>query len=128
MREIKFRAWNKRDKRMEYNVNVNQGKPVKQGYQWLNTENIETVYGSPLQQFTGLKDSNGNEIYEGDIYQYLVQFSHYDHYKGAYKSTSVVEWREGAFWVGEYLLSEALYGDFQPEIIGNIYENPELIK
>jgi len=39
MREIKFRAWNKRDNVMEYNVNINQGKPVKQGYQWFNTEN-----------------------------------------------------------------------------------------
>jgi uncharacterized phage protein (TIGR01671 family) len=67
-REIKFRAFCKTTMQM-LDVNVNDGKPVKKGYQWFNEGN--TVHNAELLQFTGLKDRNGKDIYEGDICKIL---------------------------------------------------------
>jgi len=73
-----------------------------------------------LMQFTGLKDKNGKEIYEGDIVKSEAWSP----------STYEVGFREGAFC---FYREDSLYANnpeylFKFEIIGNIYENPELIK
>lgn len=114
MREIKFRAWNDLLKSM-YNVSElyvdSDGKLKELG-------RFKTI----LMQFTGLKDLEGNEIYEGDIYHqgdsrilYEVVFS--DDHSG---------------FVGKQLGSGSLAGlkHFQSAIaiIGNLYENPELLE
>jgi len=68
-----------------------------------------------LMQFTGLKDKNGKEIYEGDIVS-------------AFGRTSAVKFHDGYFDCGiDYIESQSLNVDSY-EIIGNIYENPELLK
>lgn len=77
-----------------------------------------------LMQFTGLLDSKGNEIYEGDI------LANPDGYKG---KASIVKWNdEGAYFHvfrGETSSGYTLKGETsRAEIIGNIYENPELLK
>ena len=65
-------------------------------------------------QFTGLHDKNGKEIYEGDV----VIF-------GGSKIPKVMEFVRGGFWLdGIYGGAEA----YRMEVIGNIYENPELLK
>ena len=73
-------------------------------------------------QYTGLKDRHGQEIYEGDILR--------DDEMGL----NVVRWEDGSFWLemfyeGNQSLMEHL-SDYNEvcEIIGNIYENPELLK
>ena len=110
MREIKFRAWdsNERDSyRMKYNLSLNSAY-FRQ----------ETLKGIEVMQFTGLLDKNGKEIYEGDI---VHVWEHNVDDKG------VIRYDEShtAFVTGKY---GCTVGEFQNiEILGNIYENPDLI-
>ena len=72
-----------------------------------------------LMQTTGLEDKNGVEIYEGDIVKYFR------------KGNSVIEWKDGGFIIkrvmdGEYELMQSRIAEM--EVIGNIYENPELLE
>lgn len=127
MREIKFRAWNKRDKVMEYDVNVNQGKPVKQGCQWFNTENTETVYHSALQQYTGLKDKNGKEIYEGDVCETLTKSG------PPHKNIDYVKFSGSGFKlvdIDNKLLSLNLDDKdiISIEVIGNVFEDMTVVE
>ena len=119
-REIKFRAWDKGKKRMTYSDDegVSVGGLLT-GYE----DYPEEV---TLMQYTGLKDKNGKEIYEGDIvafwkeYPLVVSFND-DNY--------------GGVWGWNLLqadgTAECYYYGLSPnenyEVIGNIYENPELV-
>lgn len=119
MRELKFRAWDKESKWMIEQENLN--------YSIL--ENREE-HRFELMQYTGLKDKNGKEIYEGDI----VKFNHwvYDDAKRKRNlSYGEIMW-DGDGWIIE---SRRYTGSLWKiknteviEVIGNIYENPELIK
>ena len=108
MREIKFRVWDTWEKIMLYGINV-----------------LGTDY-SRYMQYTGLKDSKGNEIYEGDIYSYPVEF-YYDNQLIKKNTKVIVRYEDGAFLVGYKLLGDALRVDVEGEIIGNFFENPELL-
>ena len=73
-----------------------------------------------LMQSTGLKDKNGTEIYEGDIV------------KNIYDEIYVVKWFDAGFYLeerynGGFDYSELHFGN-NKEVIGNIYENPELLE
>ena len=118
MREIKFKLWHKGFKKFFTTNYSDQISMMPDGnIFWMGeceTDNFT------LLQYTGLKDKNGKEIYEGDIFRdndtYLWE----------------VFFEDGMFCAkgGEYDLVEALI-EFIPEhceIIGNIYENPELLE
>lgn len=116
MREIKFRAWDKDEKEM-----LPLGDMIENGgvSYFIGENDLQPQYKSiVLMQFTGLKDKNGKEIYEGDIVNYL--------YSGDEKL--MVEWYDY-----EWLLAtkeKKIISDFdwkECEVIGNIYENPELL-
>lgn len=107
MREIKFRAWNHLTKEMDY------GKSVLVDFYQLNSS-----YDHRLMQYTGLKDKNGVEIYEGDIVD-------------IFGTKDSVVFSLGSFDLFNY---EDEYGHGAPfqlwdecEVIGNIYENLELL-
>ena len=76
-----------------------------------------------IMQYTGLKDKNGKEIFEGDILEHYVNFGpggDQPGYKTAIELTG--------FGVNvQHWMFEEVNKQFMPEIIGNIYENPELL-
>lgn len=82
---------------------------------WSNYYGIEYY---KVMQFTGLKDKNDKEIYEGDIVQYIDDFDQV--------LIGKIQYIENGFWVKEK--NEACFMPAVCEVIGNIYENPEIIK
>lgn len=112
MREIKFRAWDERDKEMQMLPRLHR-KP--DGTLWASNDSDSTIV--PLMQFTGLLDREGKEIYEGDI---MLHDSTGEKF--------VVRFNEGAF----YPENPRLWGFSLPNVnnsavIGNIYQNSDLI-
>lgn len=107
-REIKFKFWLGHTKKMTYGHDL-------QGFCKIILEFTPDVI--PLQ-YTGLKDKNSKEIYEGDILKHKDSFCYviWDDAAFAIKSpgSEAVDWEHSSF----YTSSEA---------IGNIYENPELL-
>lgn len=115
MREFKFRAWNSYSRKMHYanEVSVTQ-HPY--GKLWSPVMFEEHDVDQILMQYTGLKDKNGKEIYEGDIVQRYG--------RGKYK----IYWHDPtACWRmdGHTGITK---GDMALacEVIGNIYENGEV--
>lgn len=115
-REIKFRAW------------LASENSMVTPFVEINSENLPNYYGStaprhPLMQYTGLKDIDGHDIYEGDIvkatpfrpsdFDAWVGFVEFDPY--------TLRYRADGESLGDYESGEL-------EIIGNIYENPEILE
>lgn len=82
-----------------------------------------------LMQSTGLRDKNGKEVFEGDIVQFEDCYEVSDF---LYINTGIIEWCQGGFHVtnrDSVLMEDLLDGDsLDVTIIGNIYENPELLE
>ena len=117
MREIKFRAWSKLDNKMFPSVGVDDG-----GVTIIDTmaHGLYSVKGETvIMQYTGLLDKNGKEIYEGDILG-QEQFLPWG-----------IMWDKAGFYAYNLHNPSTLYpfeSATNREVIGNIYENKDLLK
>ncbi len=116
MREIKFRAWDtgKKIMREVIRMNFRTKQVLYRGY------NIPRILDFPLMQYTGTKDDEGNEIYEGDI---VKAYKYGDKEKDPFIGN--VEFRSGVFCYSSWNWHEFLNKFRYAEVIGNIYESED---
>ena len=122
MREIKFRAWDDLYKKM-YGYNSAWKLQWSDGRMW-DINLAEYLDHIILMQYTGLKDSNGKEIYEGDIV-FWPHMGETELYEVYYNEDEVHYFARPINNLGE---TESYLDSTHMQIIGNIYENPELLK
>lgn len=124
MRELKIRAWHKPYKQMcnvsmlqfDYDGTICAAVIIEKPF---NDQRLAKIDDLIIEQFTGLKDKNGTEIYEGDI---LIDDT------GEPIEYCVVRFSEGGF-VGECAgVSEPLFELTNLEVVGNIHKDPELME
>lgn len=117
MRDIKFRAWDAKEKQMlEVNhlFNLDNKQPIEVWTNYCEGGYRFNPDKSELMQYTGLDDVNDVEIYERDFL-----------WDSNGKLIGAVKFDEGTFIVGEDNLYDWYY---ESEVIGNEFDNPELLE
>ncbi|MCQ6529859.1 YopX family protein [Bacillus mycoides] len=136
MREIEFRIWDKKYHMLEYDDSPDlligmDGKVYqKEERNYAGTSFIEYEVANhyEIMQYTGLKDKNGKEIYEGDILKEPAMYETpknttptYNYFEVTYDNCSFqsggIPMIEDIDWISE-----------ESEVVGNIYETPELLE
>ena len=127
-REIKFRAWDKETKQyfkvlaIDFKSKIVSCRHFKWKYDLFNQINLIDL---DLEQFTGLKDANGKEIYEGDIVKSSYKYAQP-------KISQVIVECGNSYILGEDLATgnEMLVSDHinEIEVIGNVHTKHELLE
>lgn len=149
MRDIKFRAWDKAGKTMSDPFTLRRGNLI-----WRSKNETAVTFKALLEedvvmQYTGLKDKHGDEIYEGDVIQHERKSRPYSDKAKIALVKCIVQWLDGKSSgdnltnpssfnqnpsfigkpIGDHKSNQWSYdwSEFHDcEVIGNIYENPEL--
>ena len=125
-REIKFRAWDKKQNQM---VLIDPPRYHEKIGALVMYSSVLISDEMELMQYTGLKDNNGKDIYEGDIVN-LTTNHIADLNPDWPKKTSKVEvkWENAMFKFGDMTMNYMPLRNAELKVIGNIYENPELLE
>lgn len=141
-REIKFRAWDKNRKKMSRvgaiefidRVEMRPGVSVFTHENNIRADHWIEMDACELMQYTGHKDKNGKEIYEGDVVKRIRLSFDFDKPESddeiRTEEISFIEYRNAGFWVAKENFGwegENLWDWDKLEIIGNIHEHPHLL-
>jgi len=136
-RELKFRYWNPLAKtyKMSWRYNLtHDGKILAYDVDMMDYDEPTDPKNSILviQQYTGLKDRHGEEIYEGDIVRIYNNTRILANNQKECDALHIVEWATDRFDFvlinGEYMQGCGVFSTPNYEVVGNIMENPELLK
>lgn len=129
-RELRFRVW-------DGNQMLLSPSEIEFLGSWFDAHAPGALYkgGKEFMQFTGLKDKNGSDIYEGDIVSFCMRMYEVKIYFNGYHLQRYKLWRGKFVPAHTYSLSlitkpskDRFGGEVDSaEVIGNIYENPELL-
>lgn len=126
MREVKFRAWDKTESRMFvlHGHHDSLWFPPTGIAQYMNMQNGSGGDEYELMQYTGLEDKNGVEMYEGDIVNFSFRMGRNEpqHFEGVLVEVDPI-WGSTVSADDTYSLGRC----HDIEVIGNIYENKELL-
>ena len=119
-RKIAFRAWDKKNKVMINAIFVGLGKVYGMTKTFKPSKELENVI---LMQYTGVQDKTGRDIFEGDIIEW-VNWSNNES-----KLITIIAYEDdyAAFFFGNWYERSFPETSEEALIIGNIYENPELL-
>jgi uncharacterized phage protein (TIGR01671 family) len=119
VRDIRYRFWHK-----EFNKFVS---PYGLGYQFqpengqIYVEGCNITDRFIISQYTGLKDKNGKEIWESDIVKFIDL-----RYPEIGEEQGIVGFSDASFRIESEIVTHYRWIDYEVEVIGNVYDNPEI--
>lgn len=124
MREIKFRAKDHEGNWVYGDLHLNHKMPHMHPFE----NNRTFINTKTIGQFTGLKDKNGKEIYEGDIIRSFDSNGDAILHCIVWEEARFVALYKGRYFSSKCFLKQDWLDEFDKEVVGNIYDNPEPVE